>query len=149
MEQHGTVLESRDGLAKVLVRRPGACARCGACNLGTSPEQVIELPNPEGYPPGTAVRLVVAPGEVATASLVVYIIPLAALFAGFGAGEALGRFFGYRSELLDLLVGLGFLGLAYGLIFLWDRRRRDSRCTPRLEAVGPDDPDGTPGRIAD
>ncbi|MGE5554490.1 MAG: SoxR reducing system RseC family protein [Betaproteobacteria bacterium] len=137
MEQYGTILESRGGQAKVLVRRPGGCAHCGACELGSRPEQVIELPNPQGYPPGTAVRLLVAPGEVAKASAVVYLIPLAALFLGFGAGTLLGRWTGHSSDLLVFVTGLLFLVAAYGLIFLWDRRTRRNRCVPVMEAVSP------------
>lgn len=135
MEQFGTVLESRDGKARVLVRRPGACEHCGGCELGASPEQVIELDNPQALAPGTPVRLLVAPGEVAKASVVIYVLPLVALFAGFGAGQVLGRILGYSSELFVLFVGLLSLAAAYGLIFAWDRRRRHSRCTPVMEAA--------------
>jgi sigma-E factor negative regulatory protein RseC len=135
MEQYGTILESGAGWAKILVQRPGACTHCGACELGARPEQVIELPNPQGYPPGTAVRLVIAPGEVAKASAVVYLVPLAGLFLGFGAGELLGRRLGRPSELLTLITGLLFLFAFYGLIYLWDRRTRRTRCAPAMEAV--------------
>lgn len=146
MDQYGTVLESHDGVARVLVRRPGACEHCGACELGARPEQVVELPNPEGYPAGTSVVLKVAEGEVAKASLVVYVIPLLALFLGFGVGEVLNRYLARPSELLVLFTGLVFLGLTYWGIFLWDRRRSRSRCTPVMEAAalagGPDRPKG-------
>lgn len=133
MEQLGTILETSGGRARVLVRRPGACEHCGACELGSRPEQVVDLPNPAGLPVGASVRLVVAPGEVAKASLVVYVIPLLALLLGFGVGEWFGRWTGRGSELLILLVGVLFLFASYGLIFLWDRRRQHSRCTPAME----------------
>ncbi|MDI6870512.1 MAG: SoxR reducing system RseC family protein [Bacillota bacterium] len=144
MEQLGTILESHNGKARVLVRRPGACARCGACELGARPEQVIELPNPRGYPPGTTVRLVVGPGEVARASFTVYVIPLAALLIGFAAGELLGRWTGHPSELLVFVTGILFLLLSYRLLFLWDRRTRRTRCTPAMEAVFPGEPASSP-----
>ena len=146
MEQHGTILETHGGQAKVLVRRPGACAHCGACELGARPEQVIELPNPQGLPPGTEVRLLVDEGEVAKASFVVYVIPLFFLFLGFGAGQLAGRWLGVSSELLIFAAGLLFLLLSYGLIHLWDRRRKASRCLPVMEAVSGGGEESLPGQ---
>jgi sigma-E factor negative regulatory protein RseC len=135
MDQFGTILENAGGQARVLVRRPGACAHCGACELGSRAEQVIELPNPDGYAPGTSVRLVVAEGEVARASFLVYVVPLLALFAGFGLGEYLGRLAGHPSDLLVAGAGLACLVLAYVALAWWDRRRAPGRCAPRMEAV--------------
>lgn len=144
MEQFGTILEIHGAQAKVLVRRPGSCAHCGACELGARAEQVIELPNPEGLPVGTNVRLSVAPGEVAKASAVVYVFPLAALLLGFGLGEWLGRRTGHTSDLLTLVTGVLFLFLAYGIIYLKDRRQTTHRCTPVLHAAAPREADIPP-----
>ncbi|MGE5509095.1 MAG: SoxR reducing system RseC family protein [Chitinophagales bacterium] len=142
MEQAGTIVRTRDGLATVLVRRPGGCEHCGACELGSAAEQEIELPNPDRLAVGTQVRLVVAAGEVARASAMVYLIPLAGLFLGFGAGELLSRLLGWRSDLPDFLGGVLFVAMAFRGISLWDRRRRRTRCVPRIEPI-----EGNPSQV--
>jgi positive regulator of sigma E activity len=65
----------------------------------------------------------------------VYLVPLAGLFLGFGAGEVAGRLLGWHSELLDFFGGVAFLVLAYWGISRWDRRRRRERCVPELQPI--------------
>lgn len=136
MEQQGEIIGLGQGTAKVKVRRPGGCEHCGACELGATPETVVELPNPEHLQVGTKVRLVVEEGEVVKAAGLVYLVPLAGLFLGFGAGQVARTGWGLRSELWTLGFGLLFMGVSLAIVYLVDRRGKSKRCLPRMEKAG-------------
>lgn len=135
MDQQGEIVAVGSGRATVRVRRPGGCEHCGGCELGASPETTIELPNPENLAVGTVVRLQVDEGEVVKAAGLVYLVPLAGLFLGFGVGQVFRTRLGLTSELWILGFGLLFLAAGLGLVAQADRRSKSKRCLPRMSRL--------------
>ncbi|MBR4131757.1 MAG: SoxR reducing system RseC family protein [Oscillospiraceae bacterium] len=105
-----------DGSAEVFVRRESACSgdchKCSGC--GAQKQQVfVRASNPIGAAPGDQVIVSSENAQVLPAMLVVYILPLALMLAGYFAGLALPVPPG-------LLSCLGFC-LGVGLIVLYNR----------------------------
>lgn len=106
-----------DGSADVFVDRESACSgdchKCSGC--GAAKQQVfVRAQNPIGAAPGSLVIVSSDNGQVLSAMLVVYILPLVLLLAGYFAGYAL-RF----------LPGIGALAgfcLGVALTILYNRR---------------------------
>ena len=105
-----------DGSAEVYVCRESACSgdchKCSGC--GAQKQQVfVRARNPIGAAPGDRVVVSSETRQVLPAMLVVYILPLALMLAGYFAGLAL-------SVLPGLLSCLGFV-LGVGFIVLYNR----------------------------
>ena len=105
-----------DGSAEVFVRRESACSgdchKCSGC--GAQKQQVfVRARNPIGAAPGDRVIVSSENAQVLPALLVVYILPLALMLAGYFTGLAV-------SVSPGLLSCLGFC-LGVGLILLYNR----------------------------
>ena len=105
-----------DGYAEVFVRRESACSgdchKCSGC--GAQQQQVfVRARNSIGAEPGDRVIVSTEARQMLPAMLVVYILPLALMLAGYFAGLALPVSPG-------LLSCLGF-ALGVGLIVLYNR----------------------------
>ena len=105
-----------DGTAEVFARRESACSgdchKCSGC--GAQKQQVfVRARNPIGAAPGDRVIVSSENRQVLPAMLVVYILPLALMLAGYFAGLALPAPPG-------LLSCLGFC-LGVGIIVLYNR----------------------------
>lgn len=121
MDQYGVVLRTRGRIADVGIRQRSACAQCGQCELAhETKDLVISAINQAGAKKDDLVRLEMGQGNIVSASLIAYGLPLVALFLGVALGQLL---FGQAGAAL-----IGFLGLAlaYGFIH-W-------RLEPRLFA---------------
>lgn len=111
-----------DGTADVFVQRESACSgdchKCSGC--GAAVQQVfVRARNPIGAVRGDKVIVSSDDRQVLPAMLVVYILPLVLLLAGYFAGYAM-------SFLPGLCSALGF-GLGIGLILLYNRRVKTKR----------------------
>ena len=105
-----------DGFAEVFVRRESACSgdchKCSGC--GAQAQQVyVRARNSIGASPGDRVIVSTETKQVLPAMLVVYILPLALMLAGYFAGLA-----AHASP--GLLSCLGFC-LGVGLTVLYNR----------------------------
>ena len=105
-----------DGTAEVFARRESACSgdchKCSGC--GAQKQQVfVRARNPIGAAPGDRVIVSSENRQVLPAMLVVYILPLALMLAGYFAGLA-------ASVSPGLLSCLGFC-LGVGIIVLYNR----------------------------
>ena len=103
-----------DGFAEVFVQRESACSgdchRCSGC--GAQKQQVfVRARNPIGAAPGDQVIVSSEDRQVLPAMLVVYILPLALMLAGYFAGMAMGLVPGLIS-CLGFALGIG-LTVAY------------------------------------
>ncbi len=110
-----------DGYAEVFVRRESACSgdchKCSGC--GAAAQQVsVRARNPIGAQPGDRVIVTSDSRQVLSAMVVVYLLPLALLLAGY--------FVGLRQGIAGLTAVIGF-ALGIGLILLYNHyvsRRR-------------------------
>ncbi len=101
--------------------RSKMCAHCGAC-LSAGPQQMeMTLPNTLGAKIGDTVSVELGGRQVAGASMIAYLIPLALLLLGVWAGS---RF----SEIAAVCCGLGGWALSFVVLRVIDRRlkRRNS-----------------------
>ena len=108
---------SEDGTAQVLhVRRSacsGDCHKCAGCGA-VEQKLLLTAENPIGACPGDFVVITSRSGPVLRAALILYALPVAAFFAGFGLGALLG-ISGAVTGCLSFAAGIG-------LAVCYDRR---------------------------
>ena len=120
MQQKATVESVQpDGTAMLLVRRQSACSgdchKCGGCGA-VGQTLRIHAENPIGAQPGEIVYVESESKTVLSAAVLVYLLPLLLLFAGYFCAAALhGK-----------AIWFGAAGFAAGLLpaFWYDRRMR-------------------------
>lgn len=112
MTQHVIVLSVNGSTAKVIHNRPtachGDCDHCGGgCGAMAAKEKIIvEARNLIGAKPGDRVVIEGATSKVATAIVLVYVLPLVLFFLGY----FLAQHFAFPAEpaaILGFLLGLG------------------------------------------
>lgn len=117
IEEAGTVVEVRDGRARVRTRRSEGCGQCsarGACaSLGGGRDANVWVEDPIGTRPGERVIIAVPEGTVVRASILVYLVPVLALVAGALVGHAVGPRWGLSPDLGAATAGLGAMVLAF------------------------------------
>lgn len=126
IEETGHVVETEGEYAWVETQRKSSCGSCAVKGCGTGAlsnilgkrSQRLKVRNPVHAKPGEEVVLGIREQDLLKGSLVVYIFPLLAMFAGALLGEGLAPQWDIDSEVPSLLFGL--LGLVAG--FLWLRR---------------------------
>ena len=111
MEQLARVKQTQpDGTATVFVVRESACSgdchKCSGC--GAAKETIVfQAQNPIGARRGDLVKVESATGPVLKAAAVLYMLPLALFFAGYGLGAALhlsGGLFGGLAFVLSIVL---------------------------------------------
>lgn len=139
LRETGRVIEVSGTMAKVIITRHSSCESCGACGIGAKPEIDFMLKNNIGAQVGDRVVIEIRSNALFKAAFLVYIIPLAALIAGFLLGQRIGALKGLAPSQAELIgIGSGFLFLVLAFIGLWrlDRRRFfGSDLQPQLVAV--------------
>ena len=87
MEERGTVIDCSDGVARVRIDRSEACEGCTVCELSENGASMIARAQDRlGVTAGDRVRIEtrgVTPGRAAA---LLFLVPLAFLFGGYGAG---------------------------------------------------------------
>lgn len=122
MQEYGVVLRTNGKLADVSIRQHSACAKCGKCELShESKELTVSAVNQVGASAGETVCLEMGHRDVVSAGLIVYGLPLVALFLGVAVGEAL------FDQLGAALLGFSALGLTFGLIHWLEPRLKASQ----------------------
>lgn len=92
MEEIGVVLENKGQEALVKIKRHSLCSNCkNKCQLAMgnsheSKEMEISVKNPLGASKGDQVKIEMGEESLVTASLIIYLIPLFGLIAGYFAG---------------------------------------------------------------
>lgn len=131
MEQYGEVIDIRDQLAVVRVRRHSACRQCGRCGMGITggepldPE--VEVRNPIGAQVGQVVRITMDTRQLLLASFIVYLLPILGLILGIILGGSLsgplGLDFGGRGvDMAGVGVGVLFMAIIYYFVRRWDKK---------------------------
>lgn len=127
MQEKGIVIQSAGGRAEVRIeQRSASCEGCHGClaeDRGCF--TVAEVVDPVGTAPGDRVRIETEGPSPVAASLLVFGVPLALLFAGYAAGAALAPALGVPQA----SQGIGIAGAAilfaasFGVLALASRRR--------------------------
>ena len=113
----------------VRVRKSSACENCetrDACHVVGDKDMMIEVANDIQAEEGDHVEISVPTRSLMKISLLVYILPIAALIVGALIGESWSHFFHIRSASASILGG----GIALGITFLvlkWFNRSVESK----------------------
>lgn len=125
MDRVGKVVDTKEGLASLEVRKVSSCGtHCASCSAACEqPPQVIEVINTLDAKAGDFVEIQADSGRVLKYMLLLYGIPLLFLIVGFGVGHSylVGQNIN-NYEILSLLIGL--IAFAFGglIVRLIDKR---------------------------
>lgn len=115
-EEVGTVIESRGGTARVLVKRNAACDHCPSRSCCASLEgdvKGVNASNRMGAKEGQKVKIGISPKAVLKASFILYMVPILALIIGAVLGNYLGP---QHKEIWAVSAGIGFFVGSYFVI---------------------------------
>lgn len=120
MKCTGTVLESKDSIARVYIEST-ACDHCQACGFGAVRDKKaleVNALNRVGAEEGDQVNLEVSGKKVMEASAILFLIPFGGFIVGFLLGYfALGPLVHARTA-SALIVGFALLAASYYLVYL-------------------------------
>ena len=110
MEQVGSVVDIKDDIAVVVVRRHATCGKCGGCGVAVagSGDNYIEAQNVVNAVVGQTVKVATDTSNVLRASFVVYIVPMLFLLVGIWLGQVIDGQFGVFAR-FDIILGITFL----------------------------------------
>lgn len=129
MQCTGTVLDSRGGIARVLIESSG-CDQCRACGFGAIREKKsmeVNAENRVGAEKDDRVHLELSGKKVMSASAILFLVPFLAFIIGFLIGfYALGPIVGahYRT-LVSLVLAFLLLGLSYYPVHVLGEKQGD------------------------
>lgn len=118
MDETGVVERLFGDKIVVRIRRASACGEnCASCGGSCSAFQDVTALNKSGAGVGDTVTLHMPSSRVLAAAFLVYILPLAVLFAGYAAAYSISH-----SEGISILVGVLVMALSFALIRAADKR---------------------------
>ncbi len=140
IEEEARGIEVRDGRALVQTQRTSACGHCaakGGCgSLGGGRDARVWADDWVGVERGDKVMVAVPETAFVKASLVAYLLPVAALLGGAVAGNRYGPPMGYDKDLAAAAVGIAAMALALWFARFWAKRRISGpRIVKRVEDV--------------
>ncbi len=137
MKERGQIVEVKDGLAVVKIKRSSYCNSCGACNMGAHPdEMILTVPNRLEGKPGDLVELDLESSSILKASAIMYLIPLAALLIGAGAGYMIAYRINANTELFAALGGILLTILAFlGIHMMEPVFSRQRKYSPQMVSI--------------
>jgi sigma-E factor negative regulatory protein RseC len=87
MEERGVVIGCADGIAQVRIERSEACEGCTLCTQSeTGDHMIARALDRLGVAPGDRVRIETVGMNHVKASVLLFVLPLAFLFGGYGVG---------------------------------------------------------------
>lgn len=132
----GLIVRLEGENAVVRFTRSAMCSHCGACMAVGEKELELSVPNALHAAVGDRVAVSIAPSRVLQASLLAYVIPLVLLIAGVWLGSRV-------SELFGLLLGVAGCGVAFLILRVLEKHRRDKDAfRPRMTALIEDGGEG-------
>ncbi|MBM3243073.1 SoxR reducing system RseC family protein [Candidatus Poribacteria bacterium] len=88
MTERGLVIDISEQIARVKVEKSGDCGSCNACSIDKNRTMIAEVDNPINAKKGDSVLIEVSDNQAIKAGLLVFGLPLAALFLGvFGVSK--------------------------------------------------------------
>ncbi|MFH1379608.1 MAG: SoxR reducing system RseC family protein [bacterium] len=127
MEEIGIVIDTSGNTAQVELERNRQCKQCGMCIPSAAGQMLlIDVINPLQAKKGDKVRLALQGGNIITASLIVYGIPLLGIVCGSIAGTLILKHAASPYKFLPAL-GAG-IGLCGGFVagFICDQAAKKS-----------------------
>ena len=143
MTQNGIVVAVGGENATVEFLRSEACAKCGACRLGTETRVRVQMPNRAGASVGDEVVVELHSGRLLRASAVTYLVPLAGLLIGLLLGQLAARrvFPAFNADLAAAAGAL--LGTALGVLSIYlteNKRAAGGQYAPTMLKIAPKEP---------
>jgi positive regulator of sigma E activity len=126
MEERGVVIEKSPGKAQVRIERSESCEGCHGCLYSdTGKYMVAEVIDRIGVSIGDVVKIATEGASPLKASVMLFLFPLAMLFAGYAAGAALAPVVGLpgAGQGVGIAVGAVFFFGSFGLLALYTRRK--------------------------
>jgi len=139
MHEKGTVIEIRDGTARVnlVPEDAGKCGSCRACDLGQGEkhEHIIEVPATAGLAAGDEVFIEVPLPSRYLSIVLFFVLPLIFLGAGCVAGYFIGKALFERefaADLFTIILGAVGLALSYFIVRVIDKYFLGEKTPPRI-----------------
>lgn len=120
--EEGTVKESKDGIATIVISDSDNCKECTAklyCKPGNSNERNLTVKDTFGVKPGDIVRVSINGSKILGVSVLIYGIPLVLLLAGILIGMQL---FQSNKEFFSTLLAIGLISIYILIIFFIDKK---------------------------
>ena len=142
LTENAVVFTSEGERATVKTFRNEACHSCsasGACHaLGGGKEMEVEVLNYLRAKPGDRVELTLPQTSFVKASLVTYLIPLAALLGGAFLGQALGSKIGWTTDGAAIVLAGAGLALSLPIVYFLNRALTGKEAyIPRITRILP------------
>lgn len=121
--EEGTVRESKDGIATIVISDSDNCKECTAklyCKPGSSNERSLTVKDTFGVKPGDKVRVSINGSKILGVSVLIYGIPLVLLLAGLLIGMQL---FQSNKEFFSTLLAVGLISIYILIILFIDKKR--------------------------
>lgn len=121
MDRTGVIIEEMGQFSKVKLLRHTACGNCGACQVGDDSKDVhLVAKNSVNAHTGDMVEVSMNTDSVLSAAFIMYVIPLAALFAGLAIGHFVFSSFD-NGELMSGGLGFALMVMTFWIIKLNDK----------------------------
>ena len=123
MEQVGSVVDIKEDIAVVAVRRHATCGKCGGCGVAISGggDNYIEAQNVVNAVVGQTVKVATDTSNVLKASFVVYIVPMLFLLVGIWLGQVIDGEFGVFAR-FDIIMGIIFFVGSFLVVRGYDKK---------------------------
>jgi sigma-E factor negative regulatory protein RseC len=138
VKEQGKIEELNKNTAVVRIQKRSACDHCeskGSCSISNR-DMLIEVPNDLQAGVGDHVEVSVPEGTLLKLSAIVYLLPVMALLAGAFLGSLLGNALKMNSSLTAIILGGGFMAIAFFCLILIDRKKKaGNRYYPRMTRI--------------
>jgi sigma-E factor negative regulatory protein RseC len=127
VEERGTVIDCADGAARVRIDRSGACEGCTVCEISkTGAYMIARAVDRLGVSPGDRVRIETKGVTSGKAAMLLFLVPLAFLFGGYGAGALACSLLGFPGAAQPVGAGcaVAFFLASFGVLSFVARRKR-------------------------
>ena len=125
--EQGVIEKVSGQKAVVRIEKTAACATCqsrDSCREASGKDMVIEVANELGAVEGDRIEISLPSGSFLMLSVLIYILPVAALIAGALAGGPLGRALNINLTLCSIAVGFLAMGITFYILKHFDRSAR-------------------------
>lgn len=103
-------------VAEVICEPNDACEKCKGCAMSSSGEIIVRAKNSIGAGAGDRVEIEIPEGEGIRAALMVFILPVIGLLAGYFFGKNL-----FLSESYGIIFALVFMALTFLALSVYDK----------------------------
>ncbi len=129
MQETGTIISTHGNKAVIQLNRGEKCDGCNVCSAFGENKMQLEALNSIGAAVGDWVQVVVQPQQVIKSSMLIFILPLFMMLAGYFVAV---RFIPPHSEGVGIVGAFTALALAFVVIKLTDKRRHPDDINPAI-----------------